>query len=120
MDYFSSDVFKISLFLVVFFIFYGLIIYLIKDRIINHTLAQSDEKRLKIYEAFSRVMRIYKILLWISPIFLVSMLLNLFLHRYDSFFFEMSSVVVVFVAFFIAYLYSKMILKAAGNGSEKK
>ena len=120
MDYFSSDVFKVSLFLVGFFVFYGIIIYLMMNRIIKYFLAQPDEKRLKIYQGFSKVMPLFKILFWILPIFLIQMILNLFLHRYELFFFELSSGVVAFVGLFIAYLYIKMILKVASNGSEKK
>ena len=53
-------------------------------------------------------------------LFFGQMLFNLFTNRYDLLFFEISSVVVVYVTLLIAFLYSKLILKVAENGSEKK
>jgi len=114
MNYFSSDVFKISLFLVGFFIVYGIIVYLMRNLIIKGILVQPDEKRLKTYQAFSKVIRLCKTLFWILPLFLVNATLNLFMRRYELLFFEISSVVVVFVALLVAFLYIKMILKAVG------
>jgi len=120
MNYFSSDVFKISLFLVGFFILYGIIIYLMRNRIIKYILTQTDEKKLKMYQSFSKLMPIYKAIFWILPIFLILQILKLFTDQKDLFFLEVSSGVVVYVALYITYLYSKMVLKVTGNGSEKK
>ena len=115
MNYFSSDLFKISLSLVAFLVIYGIVIYLMRNRIIKYVLVQPDEKRLKTYQAFSKVIRLCKILFWILPLFLVNATLNLFMRRYELLFFEISSVVVVFVALLVAFLYIKMILKAVGE-----
>ena len=120
MDYFSSGLFEASLSLVGFLIIYGIIIYLMRNRIIKYILAQSDEKRFKLHQGFSKTMSVYKFLFWMSPIILVQIIFNLSIHRYDNVFVEISFGVIVYVAVLIVFLFSKMILKAADNGSEKK
>ena len=115
MDYFSSGLFKISLSMVVFFIIYGIIIFLMKDRILKHIFAQPDEKRLKIFDSFSKLVIIYKILFWMSIIFLVQMMVDLFVHQYEIFFSEISFGIVAFVALIISFLYVHMVLNAMGN-----
>jgi hypothetical protein len=120
MDYFSSDAFKVSLFLVGFFIVYGIIIYLMRNRIIKYILAQPDEKRLKTYKSFSKIMPLIKILFWIISISLVLQILKLFTSQYDLFFFMISMGIVMYIALFVVFLFSKMVLNATGNGSEKK
>lgn len=120
MNYFSSDVFRISLLLVAFLVVYGILVYLMRNRIIKYISAQPDEKKLKIYQTFSKLMPMYKVIFWILPIFLVLQILKIFTDQKELFFFEVSSGFVVYVALFITYLYSKMVLKVTGNGGEKK
>ena len=120
MDYFSSDAFKVSLFLVGFFTIYGIIIYLTRNRIIKYILVQPDEKRLKTYQAFSKIMTLIKILFWINSISLLLQTVRLFISQYDLFFFMISMGIVIYIALFEVFLLSKMVLMATENGSERK
>lgn len=116
MDYFPSNVFKISLFLVGFFIIYGIVIYLMRNRIIKYISSQSNEKKLKLHQTFSKIISLFKILFWLSPIFLIQMIFDLFILRYDLFFIELFFGVVIYVGLLIAYSYFKMVLKTVNNG----
>ena len=113
MDYFSSDVFKVSLFLVAFFVVYGVVIYLMKEQIIKYILAQPDEKKLKLYQGFSKIMPLYKHLFWMLHISLVLTILRIFSRLNDTFFFMISLQIVMYVGLLVTFLFVKIVLKAS-------
>jgi len=119
MDYFSSVWFKIGLPLFVFFVIYGVVIFLIRNRIRKYVFKMTDEKRFKLLRSFSRTMPIYKILFWASPIYLIFIPWVIYEHVNDKFYMVATTVVIMYVAVGVGYLCSKIILQAADNGKRE-
>jgi len=115
MEYFSSGLFKVNLALVGFSIIFGIVIYTMRHRIIKSVLAQPEEKRLRLSQTFSRIIRLLKILFIMSLIFLIQIMLDLMIHRNDSLYSDIGFAVDAYVGLFVAFLYFKMILKAASE-----
>lgn len=118
MSYFSSDVFKISLFLIGFLAVYGVVLYLTRNRIIRYMLGQPDDKRARMSQGLSRVVHLCKIVFWLSPLLLVSPLLHLLVKNYDSFLFEISSLTIVYMGFLEVFLFFNLLLRVLSKNPE--
>ncbi len=116
MAYFSSVWFRIVLALAIFIIIYGIMIYLTKDRILKRFSALPEEKRLKLFQSFSHLIVVYKILFWVWPIYLILVPLLIYFYLYEEFFLVVTAVVVMYLAILVGFLYSRMILQATRNG----
>ena len=113
MDYFSSDVFKVSLFLVVFFVVYGIVIYLMKEQIIKYILARPDERRVRMFQRLSKIMPLYRHLFWMLPISIVLTILQIISHRNTDIFVIISLQIIMYVGLFVNFLFIKIVLKAS-------
>jgi hypothetical protein len=61
------------------------------------------------------VMPIYKILFWMSPIYLVLVPVLIYIYVYDLLFLVITAVILMYLAIIVPFLYVKMVLKIAGK-----
>jgi len=114
MDYFSSIWFKAGLVVLALLAIYGIVVYYMRNWIRKQTINLSDEKRSKLFQSISKIMIIYKVLLWMLPFYLLIIISVYFLDRETSYFL-INGIAFIYVASLEVFFISKTMMKAISN-----
>ena len=122
MNYFESELFRLSLVFLVFFIFYGFVLFLFRNQIKNHIAKQSDERKLKISQGLPKLIKFIKTLLWIMPAYLAIKTIFLFINPLatEINFFNLTLMTISYLGLLIVFYFFKMLLDVVGKESEKE
>lgn len=110
MDYFYLFLFKVILALCGFVVIYKIFLYIVMSKLMKRVLASSDEEKCKITRSLSRPMPIYRIFFWLTPFYLLVIVVMYIFNLYDPYF--AVSIVLMYFIVLEDYFYRKRILNA--------
>jgi len=88
----------------------GIVRFLARDRLVNSVLNSSDEKKSRFIHSISRAISLQKIILWMSPIYLLLLPLIAYFYFPDLFYYFLISMLLVYAVMLQEYFYSKSIM----------
>jgi hypothetical protein len=111
MNYFFLPWFKIYLVVIGLLITYGMVMYLMRNKIIKRIYSLTDEEKSKLVRSISKTIPIYKILFWMLPVFCI-LIPSIYSLNSQIFIFLTTTIVFMYIAALEGYLISKALLKA--------
>lgn len=114
MDNFFSVLFKIILVLFGFVVIYKVVLYIVIGKLMKQILVASKEEKAKIVNSFSRVLAVYKILFWMSPLTLIFFPASVYLYLNSSFFYALGIIVILYVMVLEDFFYRRSIVRRIG------
>jgi len=114
MAYFTLLWFKLSLVLLLFLAIYGIVVYLMRNKIKKRLHDLTDEQKSKLAQSISKSMKIYKILFWMLPIYYI---ITFFVYSLNVqiFYFLLTGITLMYIAMIEGFLISKTYFKAFDN-----
>ena len=111
MDNFFSILFKIILTLFGFVVIYKIFLYFVMSKLVKQILTTTDDEKAKIKLSFSRVLSIYKILFWMTPLILILFPASVYVYINDSFLYALGIAAMLYAVVLEDYFYRKAILR---------